>query len=631
MKPFLSVLSFATLTVAANAQCLVASGTSIIGTFTPIVGLPANDEGVAPIQPLGFTIDMNGTLYDHCYIGTNGMVELVVGPGAPTTWFNTAGPVKSLAQLRGQPGQNPMFCPWSDDIAVADVLLDTSIPGELTITWVDATAYLQSDSFDFQCTLTSVSATYSYGLDDYTEAFPLQSNVLIGASYGDAAGNGTEPEATFTLFGNTGSVGVVYELLSTLTGEIPTPDILDTSILILINSGGFVHTLTCGTPPTPPAVHTPSGDGCYPINEPGEVYQVFPNPTTAEAALENTALVYTPNADEGYTISSDTGTFRSTAGASALSLGDNQQLTLFLPTPFNWRGVNPESTLVVAANGYIADQGTNFTFPYDVENEFGSQDADAIVAWGNNLNPSGGGTSFEFDAGSGMFYITFEDVPENSGGGGDVTFQYQLELAAGICTVVYGDIFDSVPTTGTDPVGIGFSIANAPGVRPSIDVTTDLPASCFGVEVIVPGVVLTADGPAISTATTGTTVTYSVDAASAPDFAPSTAPGLKVGVLVASFLPVTGGIDLGTLFAGSPWNCNAFLGSLDAFLAFPVTAPFDVSIAYPAGVPPLTELVFQAAFLLDASDALWPTSSAGLVGNDFLQVSNALVNRISDN
>ena len=634
MKRSISILTFAALTVAANAQCLVSSGTSIIGSFTATGGFPANDEGVSPIQPLGFTIDINGTLYDHCYIGTNGMVELVVGAAAPTTWMDvsTFG-IATLAELQGAAGDNPLFCPWSDDMFVGDILVDATIPGEFKITWVDASAYLQTDVFDFQCTLNTSGAIYSYGLDDYTDSFAA--NVVIGASYGDMAGTGTEPETEFLIAGDTGAVGVVYEQLSALSGELPSPDILDLSLLMAINgSGGFAHGIVCGTPPNPPAAHIPSGTGCYPINEIGEVYQIFADPTVAEAALENTSLVYTPNADSGYTITAGTATLRSTAAATPFALANDAQNTLFLPAAFNWRGVNPVATMVIAANGYIASSNTVFTFPYDVDGEFGTQGADAIVAWGNDLQPATSGAVFiESDPGTGMFYITFDDVPQFvstvTGGGGDVTFQYQLELATGVCTVVYGDIFDTDPTTGTDPVGIGFSVADAPAVPPSIDIATDLPASCFGAEFIVPGIVLDADVPAISTPTTGTTVTYS--AVGAPDFLPTALPGLKLGVLIASFLPATGGIDIGLIFGTGPWNCSAFVASLDSIIAFPTVAPFEVPIPYPAGVPPLTELTFQAAFLLDSNDPTWAASDAGLVGNDFLQTSNALTTRLSDN
>ena len=157
-----------------------------------------------------------------------------------------------------------------------------------------------------------------------------------------------------------------------------------------------------------------------------------------------------------------------------------------------------------------------------------------------------------------------------------------------------------------------------------IDFATQLPFDTLP-ELVSDGVTLSADVPAVSTATTGTSVTYS--AAGAPDFAPSALPGFKIGLIIASFAPpVVPGVDL--FFLGAP-GCPAHVASLDVVEATDPAGAF--LLPYPAGIPPLTELTFQMAFLFDTNDPAYPTSLAGQNGNTFVQTSNALVTTISDN
>lgn len=620
MKLKLSLVSLVALAAGANAQCLTATGSSVIGSFTPTGGFPADDEGVSTIQALGFTIDVNGTLYDHCYIGSNGMVELVVGAAAPNTWFQADNfGIGTVAELQGDVGTNPMFAPWSDDMFVADILVDTSVAGEFKITWVDASAYLNTDVFDFQCTLSPAGAQFNYGTDVYTDLF--SNNAVMGATMGNVAGTGAEPESDFTNGGDTGTDPLLYELFP--FAELP-PDVLGQGFLVIPNGlGGFIYTLACGNPP---ASHTAVGGGCYPINDFSSVYQIFATGLDAKNALENTSLLYTPNGLGGYTVLSVAGTLRPTTGATSVGLVDESTVNVFLAQPFPNLGA-PSALMSICDSGAISFGGALPTFVWwDTPADFNAQTSASFVGLGADLDPGASGDVLvEYDAGTNTEYVTFENVGFWDASGtpvGDSTFQFQVDLTAGTVTIVFGTINDA-GYTGLE-IGTGYCDATSANDMGGIDFATQLPYDTR-TELVVDGVELGADVPAVSTATTGTTVTYSATAA--PDFAPTALPGFKIGLMLGSFgAPVVPGIDL--FFLGAP-GCPAFVPTLDFVEATDPGGNF--AVAYPAGIPAQTTLTFQMAFLFDINDPAYPSSLAAANGNTFAQTSNALVTFISDN
>ena len=376
------------------------------------------------------------------------------------------------------------------------------------------------------------------------------------------------------------------------------------------------------------ARHTVIGSGCYPIDERGGWHQEFADAASAEIALDNQALLYVPNGG-GYTTVVGAGVFRPGNPASLLSLTDDQEVALFLPGSFNYRGATPVGVVYLSANGVLS-MGPGNGGIIDLDAAFFTSAGDgAFVAYGEDLDPDGGaaGTiSTEYDAATDTYYITFEAVPHFPGdpvANGTATFQYQLELTSGLCTIVYGDM-----TPGTTPQTDGVLIGETAPVAvadTAIDIFALGTFTTFATETIVSGVELTADVPAVSTAATGTVVTYSV--ANAPDFSPTVLPGVKVGLLVGSTaaLAPLPGIDLA--FLSAP-GCPLFVSTLDFLGTFD---PFgNIAIGYPAGVPPQTVLNFQAAMLFDISDPAYPSTSAGLNGNLFAQTSNALVTVLSD-
>jgi len=372
-----------------------------------------------------------------------------------------------------------------------------------------------------------------------------------------------------------------------------------------------------------PARHTQVGSGCYPIDERASWHQTFASSATAEPVIENQSLLFIPNGNGGYTTIVGTGTLLPGNPLALLTLTDDTKTTVVLPAAYNYRGTTPVTAIDVHSNGYISmgpGNGTSYLEVTDASFFTGLTDG-VIAAYAEDLNPGNGGTiSTEYDSVAGIFYITFEGVPHFNNSGA-VTFQYQLELASGLCTVVYGDI---TPETGTDIVMIG-EAGPAATSENEVDIFTATFFDTYAVDTIQDGVILDADVPAISTATTGTTVVYSV--AAAPDFSPTFLPGTKVGLFIASFAPLAPlpGLDLGFLGAA---GCPLYVTSLDFVEAFDLAGTFTVP--YPAGIPPQTTLFFQAAMLFDTADPAYATTPAGINGNTFTQTSNALITVISN-
>jgi hypothetical protein len=377
------------------------------------------------------------------------------------------------------------------------------------------------------------------------------------------------------------------------------------------------------------AKHTAVGSGCYPINELASWHQEFLTAAAAEAVLDNQGLLLLPNGNGAYTTIVAGGVFRPGNPASLVTLGDDAQTPLTLPAPFNFRGTTPVATVYLSSNGFLSMGPGNGSRDAEQPVFFSTATEAAIVAYGEDLDPDNGLAgviSTEYDAASDTYYITFEDVPHYPGNAaidGAATFQYQLGLASGICTIVYGDM-----TPGTnvqlDNVCIGETVPAAATNNP-IDLFAVSTFSTYAADNVAVGVVLSADVPAVSTPTSGTVVTYSV--ANAPDFAPTALPGVKVGVLIGSPLPLAPlpGVDLG--FLNAP-GCALFVSSLDFVVGFDLAG--SVALAFPAGLIPQSTLYFQAAMLIDPNDPAYPGSAAGVAGNTFTQTSNALVTTVSD-
>ena len=495
--------------------------------------------------------------------------------------------------------------------ALAEVLLDTSIPGRVKVTWKDWSRFGAGQRWDVSASLFvtgQIRFEYGFGFAGFN------ANDIAGVSIGDAVGTGGEPWSELTKNGDTGSLGLLYQ------NQWTDPfGLEDAAVLIQPNGlGGFSHSIQCGTPPPPPASHTEFGAGCY-DGVFAAAYQQFPNASAAETALEGKALVFAPNAAmDGYQISDTPVSLPATFAVTTLALGDDDEVDVNLLGSFDYLGT-ALSSVSVCSNGFV-NMGPIGNNAVDVYGSVASFNTTVIPSFRCNLDldPSGiGEVQYRVDS------LLLPQVQEFRWNGVQryndpasiETFGIQL-LATGEVRMFWSDL----SATSTGDMLVGYSPGGAVLDNP-VDFASDLPVQT-SVDVADAAVSLSADVPAVSTGSTGTIVTYTVG--DAPDFA-SGLPGLKLGLLIVSFAPspVPGGIDLG--FLGAP-ECALQVNSLDVLITLDA---FAASAAIPYGpLIPYTSLYLQAAMLSDTSDPSY--SDDDNYGNTFgVRLSNPVRTTIS--
>jgi len=233
----------ALLAVGINAQCQTSTGTSILGTMTAtLTGYPVTDEGLSPETALGFNFDLNGTIYTHYVVDSNGVVYLTDGVSGV---LGRAGlGCDTLAEFAGVAGDSPRFAPYSDDFDGVDILVDTSVANEVKVTWVDYTYWLNTDAFDMSVIIRSDGTVqFDYGTDPF-----VTTNAGVGVSNGNAAT--ASGELDLSAGGDTGADGIAHDLHDAASLQPYN----DTSIIFIQNGlGGWTFANICGTPPNPPA------------------------------------------------------------------------------------------------------------------------------------------------------------------------------------------------------------------------------------------------------------------------------------------------------------------------------------------------------------------------------------------
>lgn len=560
------------------AQCLVPGGGTSAGLVASST-FGADDEGRSPPLPLGFAMPMPGapgSPFTHCVIDSNGVLFLTNGglPVGSSTGFLLG----SIFNFRGTAGASPRIAPYWDDLQAAapgswDVRIDTSIVDRCAITWQDVAEYpTTTPAKSFRAELFATGAVaFTYGAMDVTNG-----TTWIGLSIGDGV---ADPGPSDLTAAPVGSGGFVYE-----TFPAGAFDLGNSTIVFQPNGASWTVVRTCA-----PAHHTAYGTGCYDIEQFDSFYQLFPTAAAAAATLTGQSLTLSPSGT-GYTVTWGGGSYLPVgAGAATLPASNDAQHTVVpsvpLPIP---QGIASE--LYVCDNGIVSTGPGNGTANWNPPH-FGTWDpsvnflgAPETAWWSwhdfNPTEPGSGAIRHEEVSvgGETVLCITWADVesyavPETQNRS---TVQLQFHLGSGVVHYVWPQI-TAIGTGGSVPLPeatlVGFSVGGPSADPGSIVLPTALP--------IVTGsgttaLALAASPPAISTATTGTLVTYRTS--HLPAFGAAT----HLGALYVSLSSLPG-VDLG--FLGAP-GCRAYLGSLDGSVPMIGPAPVqDVLLLFPAGMP----------------------------------------------
>lgn len=330
--------------------------------------------------------------------------------------------------------------------------------------------------------------------------------------------------------------------------------------------------------PSQAAAHTSYGQGCYLLSD--SFYQWFATPAAAAAALAGRAITLAP-ASGGYTVSAG-GTWLDPTGAAALPLGDDDQVAIAPSAPFPHPG-GLAATLHVHSNGIVAlaplAMAPAVSAVPDVATLL-NEAAGAFYSW-HDFDPTEPGSgSVRWHEHNGTVCVTWDGVESRPAGLANPGWlQFQFELATGVVRIVWQTLATAGTGQTTAPAEqhlVGWSPGGPSLDAGPIDLAAGLPWS-VGATNREP-LRLSASPAPISTATTGTVVTFTID------HVPELTPGTRLGFTIHSLLPDLTGTPLGPLF-GMP-GCTGYLGAFDVTLLFFGASPSLVTtLAVPPGLP----------------------------------------------
>lgn len=444
----------------AACPTLVAQDCSNLGT-----SLGVGDEVVFAIQPIGFAFPLGATTYTDVHVCTNGYMFLSnAGLPAPGVSDYTATSAEFVADA-------PRIAAlWTD------LNIDATVGGEVFI----------DNSNGVDCIITWKNALH-YGAQPGDPTFDIQAKLNVGgqvdffysaaATNNSAAGNLTWQAG---LTGMTNGQGVAVPAMSDLSagGASTDPDTLfeewlvpqtfdinANSLLILPNAPGF--TFATGGQITNCANVSTYGTGCVAVPDAAyEQWQDMPWDLTA------TAITFIRGGADYLMIDGIPGTFYTPTTTTPLMTGDDSFAAITLSQPIPVPG-GTTANLVACSNGYLTlsgqDQGADYS---PTVAEFEAFAEPTICGNWYDYNPSAGGL-ITFEENGGFAYITYDNVPAYGATVGE-TWQYQIDLASGIITVVNVSITHSGLNGWHDPL-FGATPGNALRAQ-SYDMSADLAA-----------------------------------------------------------------------------------------------------------------------------------------------------------
>lgn len=424
MQKFLGSLTLSLLAPAVMGQCITAgAGATSYGGGDDVVVNSGN--GI----DMGFAFPIGGATYQYVHPSTNGFCYLSDGSAAITD--SDLSP--SAADMAT--GAPRVAVLWDDlNCIVAnggDVLVDTSVPGQCTVTWVNVVAFGNTPQMNLQCTL---RATGDVDLSYESTAYQV-TDAIAGVSPG---------------------LGTVQAASIDLSASIPSPDDMTHEVFAAnsLDLQGLTCTLIATNPGYVPVVANAGcgtrlvyGEGC--ISQVDARYELFGN-TAGGATLPDimgsgSAITFLRTGAEYTILDSIPGTYVApTAAATVVATTDDAfgAFTLSAPMPVPG-GVT--STLQICTNGYVHLSDNAPAAPADWSPTLAEFEAfvdPTICGPWYDWSPNQAGQVLVEEIG-GIAYVTWVGVQPYNGTGTD-TWQYQIEVATGNCTIV----FDSMSFTG---------------------------------------------------------------------------------------------------------------------------------------------------------------------------------------
>ncbi|MEC8651999.1 MAG: hypothetical protein VXY92_05500 [Planctomycetota bacterium] len=599
----ISAVAIGALAVSSQAQCFEQN----FGVLAPLAGGTAGfgDDVAFDEQPLGFPITFGANVYTHTVITENGMMYLTTGGGTNgPTGPGTA--YQDIAVALGTTaGDDPRIAPlfmdfWSQPGVSGGVWINTSISGKFIVTWermVEWWATTQPGPdplYTFQAQIDS-SGTIQFYFDG---------NVTGTANAGQndprtivSRGDGVVDPGTSDLSALPQNLSdfVIYEAFPAYAPPATSPFDLNDQTVQFVNAGTGYITVS---QPCTPALHELYGQGCYDTSD--TFYEeLSPTAMDLDGSIIN-GLSLGGSSGSGYLITTTPGNGNIAPGPNAtiLGLGDD-----------DFQDSGGSLGVWVGSNCNIALQGANSNGFTPSVTTMLNQQFEGLYAWTDLHSTSGGGGGDIYYEESGtVATVTYLGV-HGWNTGVPNTVQFVWDTATGNFSIE----FENLNTTNPAVWLVGHSPAGASVDGGAVDISA-LNAAVVSAN-NAPALSLDASGAPISTATSGSTVTYTID-----NVAPF-APGLGIGLVAISFTQTNPGLPLA--FLGAP-GCSAYVGSLDVTLAV-VGAGNSLSTTFniPAGAPSGTELFAQGINLVQPNSLPNGQNSFGM------QLSNGVRSFVS--
>ncbi|MFY9341640.1 MAG: hypothetical protein WAT39_04070 [Planctomycetota bacterium] len=585
------------LLAAVPALATLASAQCFISSYGTLLGL--GDDVVFGTVPMNITFPMGTNAFTHATVSTNGVVWLSTGTATGTT----ASGYPTQATFAGAAGTSARVSPMWTDLEIvaangAGVYYNDTIPGKFVVTWSNAWEWATtSPIFNVQMQLfANGDVVFTYGA--------LAQTTGADSSTGVSEGNGIapQPDVNLSAGGNVSATLYMRELM--VAG---TFDLGGQTVTFLPAGGGYAQTVgSCVG-----AYHQPYGAGCYDLSD--SFYQFLTDSSTAPATLNGQSMTLTP-AGLVYVVQWGGGTYIPPgAGAITLTISDDSEFAQTPSIPF-YSPSGPVSPLFIHGNGMVSHASNNGIQPINYVpdvNGFLNAPATGFFSWHdyNTSEPGSGQIKYEeITVGSDtVALITWDGVESYSNPtvANPSTLQFQLNLSQGIVKIVWvnvdgnpSSVYGSAHLIGWGPIGASANGGN-------LNLATALPLVTNAVN--VNAIAMTAAPAPVSTAVSGTTVTYSTT--NMPQYAPAVPVYIGANILSVSGIPVPG-LDLAIL--GAP-GCRAYVGTLD-YVQTMVGGPSNsVTFAIPAGIPAGTIVYSQSIGLVQPGSLPNGQNAFGLV------------------
>jgi hypothetical protein len=504
-------------------------------------------------------------------------------------WLSDGTPVLTIADFSPSIAEFDLEDPrvaafWTDlnlDAAnSADLLVDTSVANQCTVTWLNAVLFGGTQVFSLQMVL-HVSGQIDFG---YAPEILHVGDLIVGTAPGFGTGAPAPSE----------DLSAGLPILTDMAFELfpgATFDFVGQGITMVPTMPGYVPAglgLGCAT-------KTTYGQGCTQINT--GVYELFDVGIVPTVGASGTSITFLRTGASYLMLDAIPGTYVAPTAGTIVAAGDDAFGAVALSTPMPTVG-GFTSTLTVCTNGYVAMSANQPSLTADYSPtgaEFADFTEPTIAGPWYDWSPNVGGQIVSEEI-AGVVYVTWEAVTPYNVTTTD-TFQYQFNLATGDCTIVY-DNMSYGGTSGWHSALFGYTAGSGAGID-EIDFAASLATTLTIAD--AGAVPLTLDSNTPQLGGSWDMTTSNVDA---------------VSPIAITFLSNTqSNIPLTFVFGNAEPSCSVYIGApLASIQGFPVAGTSTVSLPIPSNVALMGAVLTAQSICLTLTNPSNLLSSNGLEG-----------------